>query len=172
MSTSQESGQPQKDGVDHEKPYNRMEIAPIRLPHHLESVANLTQLINEKNRQRKSEKNLQHKIFQPQVSSFVLATNGFGDFSKCTIMSQLLTNSDLEDSIAQKSGKLWREFVHQPQTGRCLVFLQVLKTIIREMTDRYRSALETLESDLDLEVCISRLAYKLSSINEKQELLQ
>lgn len=139
---------------DTENPTNRMEIEPICLPHKLETLVTTTQLNNEGHERLDVSlpAKLMKKSFKPQVSYFVLATNGFGDFRKCTIMSELLTNKDLEENIAEKSKIIWRKFVHQPQTGRCLLFLQVLKVVISRMTGRYRDALNTLESVLDLDV--------------------
>lgn len=95
---------------------------------------------------------LQKHDFKPQVSSFVLATNNFGDFSKCTIISELVTSGDLKNDIAKRAEKVWRLFVHQPQSGRCLVFFEVLKVVTRKITLQYRKALNVLESVLELDV--------------------
>jgi len=112
-------------------------------------------------------------IYQPQVSSFVLATNAFGDFSKCTIISHgLLKKTELRNKIATKAAVVWREFVHQPQTGRCLVFLHVLKIMIQKMTDRYRKDLKKLESVLDLEVCTLLPYLHMWPTNERQVCLK
>jgi hypothetical protein len=137
-----------------------MEIAPIWLPHNLERMINPSQDANDEAQQKyERQKKLKENCFKPQVSSFVLATNGFGDFSKCTIISQPLTNDDLEKDIAPNTGRLWREFMHQPQTGRCLVFFQMLETVTKKMTKQYKEALVRLESVLDLDVCPGGLAY-------------
>lgn len=110
-------------------------------------------------KQASRQEKLKEHAFNPQVSSFVLATNSFGDFSMCTIISQLVTSDDLKDVIAPRAEKVWRLLVHQPQTGRCLVFFEVLKVVTRKITLQYREALNTLESVLNLDVRISGLLH-------------
>jgi len=75
------------------------------------------------------------------VSSFVLDTNAFGDFSKCTIISAILPPYKLIQ-LSSETPKIWQEFIHQPHTARCHVFLLILGALCSEMGDRYRTAVK------------------------------
>lgn len=89
--------------------------------------------------------------FELGVSSIVISTNAFGDFSKCTVISKLVGNDDME-GIVQSARQLWQKFIHQPQTARCLVFFLVLGKICEHITQNYKDAVEKLTSILELNV--------------------
>ncbi|XXG96150.1 hypothetical protein Hte_002429 [Hypoxylon texense] len=72
------------------------------------------------------------------VSSIVLSTNGFGDFSQCTIISELLD----QDDVKKRCKNIWEQFIHQPQTARCLTFLAILGLLCQKMADDYRRAMK------------------------------
>ncbi|PVH93772.1 hypothetical protein DM02DRAFT_676624 [Periconia macrospinosa] len=93
---------------------------------------------------------LNKERFELRVSSFVLATNPFGDFSKCTIISEEIDGKELRE-IARKAQRVWRAFVHQPQTARCLVFLLVLGKLAIDMIEEYSYAAKILRSILGLD---------------------
>lgn len=78
-----------------------------------------------------------------KVSSISLATNDFGDFSKCLIISTIYTDRDVE-KVACKAQTLWQTFAHQPQTARCLVFLLLLGSLCKEMAKWYARSAELL----------------------------
>jgi len=93
-------------------------------------------------------------IFKPEVSSIILSTNSFGDFSKCTVVSGIFPDKRRDEemeSIVQDARKLWQKFIHQPQTARCLVFFLVLGKFCHEITDHYEKAIEKLSSILKLD---------------------
>lgn len=94
-------------------------------------------------------------VFKPEVSSIILSTNSFGDFSKCTVVSGLFPNDKRDEemeSIVKDSRKLWQKFIHQPQTARCLVFFLVLGKFCHEITDHYEKAISKLSLILKLDV--------------------
>jgi hypothetical protein len=91
-------------------------------------------------------------IFKPEVSSIILSTNSFGDFSKCTVVSGLITDDDKMKSIVEDARKLWQKFIHQPQTARCLVFFLLLGKFCEEITEHYEEAIKKLSSILKLDV--------------------
>jgi len=93
-----------------------------------------------------------------EISSIVLSTNPFGDFSKCTIISELINQEEMK-AVVNEARKLWQQFVHQPQTGRCLVFLLVLGKLVQKITETYNVAINKLTSILELDV----RAYSMTS---------
>jgi hypothetical protein len=90
-------------------------------------------------------------IFRPEVSSIVLSTNSFGDFSKCTVVSEFMNRKKMLE-ISKEARKLWQKFIHQPQTARCLVFFLILGKMCETITKRYEKAIETLSAILTLDV--------------------
>lgn len=86
-----------------------------------------------------------------QVSSFVLVTNSFGDFSKCSIISEIINEKGLK-SISEKAWTVWRVFAHQPQTARCLVFFLVLGELCLRIATQYRAVIDAVSSTLNLNV--------------------
>jgi hypothetical protein len=90
-------------------------------------------------------------IFRPEVSSIILSTNSFGDFSKCTVVSEFMDHEKMK-GISEDARKLWQKFIHQPQTARCLVFFLLLGKMCETITRNYEQAIETLSSILTLDV--------------------
>ena len=87
--------------------------------------------------------------FKLNVSSIVLSTNGFGDFSKCTVLSELFGNhTGNMESVIYEARKLWQRFIHQPQTARCLVFLLLLGRLCQNFIEDYELAIAKLNSVL------------------------
>ncbi|KAI0552484.1 hypothetical protein F4679DRAFT_534257 [Xylaria curta] len=83
------------------------------------------------------------------LSSLVLTTNAFGDFSRCTVISEF--NDEIEDErneveAAEKCNEIWQVFVHQPQTARCLVFLRMLGRLCTEVCKQYTNTVKEFES--------------------------
>jgi hypothetical protein len=109
--------------------------------------------------------------FELEVSSIVISTNAFGDFSKCTVISDLIGKSDMK-AIVEDAQKLWQKFIHQPQTGRCLVFFLVLGKMCQQITEDYEKAIQELTSILKLDVSqhLTRFLYrgvlKLTSVDQ------
>ncbi|KAK3306496.1 uncharacterized protein B0T15DRAFT_142763 [Chaetomium strumarium] len=85
------------------------------------------------------------KMLVLNASSVVLSTSPFGDFSKMTIISKILPGSKLRRA-GDEAQKLWRLFVHQPQTARCLVFLLLLGLLCQEIAKQYNIAVDHLVS--------------------------
>jgi hypothetical protein len=135
----------------------------------------------------------ENMVFDMDVSSIVLSTNPFGDFSKCTIVTELFDRSrtnvfqateeipappphnpgsvpqsssrptcgsvfgladdeafagdgkegDLQ-KVAEEARKLWQIFIHQPQTGRCLVFFLILGRLCSLIHDNFEEAINQL----------------------------
>ncbi|KAI3322814.1 hypothetical protein HD806DRAFT_544829 [Xylariaceae sp. AK1471] len=96
------------------------------------------------------------------ASSAVLSTNAFGDFSRCTLISEINDSKryKVDDDnpnarpikpmeLAETSNEIWQVFVHQPQTARCLVFLQVLGILCTGLCEQYRSTIKEFASIVD-----------------------
>ncbi len=90
-------------------------------------------------------------IFELDMSSIIMSTNSFGDFSKCTIISELLDENQMK-SIVEAARKLWQKFVHQPRTARCLVFFLLLGELCKQITEHYEENIKTLTYILKLDV--------------------
>ncbi|KAI0382257.1 hypothetical protein F5Y04DRAFT_51599 [Hypomontagnella monticulosa] len=85
-----------------------------------------------------------------EVSSVVLSTNNFGDFSQCTVLSDLL-NRESQKLLGDQCKDLWEKFIHQPQTARCLVFLTILGILCEHMANDYRIAMDYLIQTFKIE---------------------
>jgi len=119
---------------------------PIYLPTILKRVWQKAQ--NDRDQRRTP---LEKLSFELDVSSIVISTNAFGDFSKSTIVSKLIGADDMHN-IVQDTRKLWQKFIHQPQTARCLVFFLILGKICQQITRNYTAAIEELTAILELNV--------------------
>lgn len=117
-------------------------------PIHLPDLQKLWQKDAEKTKERRE---LEMLCFELDVSSIVLSTNEFGDFSKCFVWSKLIGKAQMED-VVKETQKLWQKFVHQPQTGRCLVFLLVLSKMCEAAKYSYEKAINKLTRILELNV--------------------
>ena len=89
--------------------------------------------------------------FELQASSLMLATNEFGDFSKCCIVSECLNAQKLED-VGHEIRRLRHRFVHQPQTGRWLVFLLLLGRLSQYIVEQYQYAMYAVSYTLTNDV--------------------
>lgn len=90
-------------------------------------------------------------IFKAEVSSVILTTNSFGDFSKCTIVSECVAHEKMRE-VSEEARKLWQKFIHQPQTARCLVFFLLLGVICQAIALDYEAAINTLSSFIEFRV--------------------
>ncbi|KAH8592658.1 hypothetical protein B0O99DRAFT_629484 [Bisporella sp. PMI_857] len=75
-----------------------------------------------------------------KVSSIGISTNEFGDFSKCSVITDLIHRDEME-LLGETVQGIWNSFIHQPQTGRFLVFSVILGFICREITRHYDDAI-------------------------------
>ncbi|KAI1746406.1 hypothetical protein F4680DRAFT_463577 [Xylaria scruposa] len=84
------------------------------------------------------------------VSSVVLTTNAFGDFSRCTVISEFddeyMKAKRNEPAVAEKCNEMWQVFVHQPQTARCLVFFHMLGKLCTKLCKQYTNTVKEFES--------------------------
>lgn len=123
---SKQRGSPSQDPSDDN---------PFRPPLNLHSAWNKVDNLDEK------------LIFKPKMSSIVISTNAFGDFSKCTVVTELIGDERM-GCIVEEARKLSLMFIHQPQTARCLIFLLLLGNICQKITEHYGKAITTLTSVL------------------------
>jgi hypothetical protein len=72
-----------------------------------------------------------------RVSSLGISTNQFGDFSKCSVISDLVPQNDLEALGGTMQG-IWDNFIHQPQTGRFLLFSVILGLLCEGLAREHR----------------------------------
>lgn len=91
--------------------------------------------------------------FELDISSIVISTNSFGDFSKVTVVSELISEDDMK-AIVEEARKLWQKFIHQPQAARCLVLFLVLGKMCQQITANYKVIMDRLNKILDLNVSL------------------
>ena len=93
-----------------------------------------------------------------KVSSIGMSTNEFGDFSKCSIVTDLIPPHAIE-TLGGEAQEIWDAFTHQPQTGRFLVFSLVLQLLCQGMVSRYKDAIDDFvtKTQLDQEVVSPQL---------------
>ncbi|RYP67448.1 hypothetical protein DL771_007226 [Monosporascus sp. 5C6A] len=75
-----------------------------------------------------------------KVSLIGISTNEFGDFSKCSVITDLIPKDEMEPLGGTVQG-IWNSFIHQPQTGRFLVFCVILGLVCRQITRHYDDAI-------------------------------
>jgi hypothetical protein len=119
---------------------------PIYLPTILKRIWRKAQ-----NERDPKETPLEKLSFELDVSSIVISTNAFGDFSKSTIVSTLLGEDDMQN-IVQHTRKLWQKFIHQPQAARCLVFFLIVGKMCQQITRNYTAAINELTAILEINV--------------------
>ncbi len=85
-----------------------------------------------------------------KVSSIGMSTNQFGDFSKCSVVTDLLQDKDIK-GLGEKAQKIWDGFTHQPQTGRFVVFSVVLGLLCQEIVADYHRIIDDLLDKTELE---------------------
>jgi hypothetical protein len=105
--------------------------------------------------------------YQLTVLSMIMSTNAFGDFSKSTIISQTIEDGAVV-KLVEDSNRLWQEFTHQPQTGRCLIFLQMLSMMCLRLCEDYKIAVTDLRPRSDFEVRTMFLSSLLMCIRANQ----
>ncbi|KAH7378145.1 hypothetical protein BKA64DRAFT_250577 [Cadophora sp. MPI-SDFR-AT-0126] len=130
---------PFKEDVEH-----CPEDEPIRLPTHLHEAL---EKIDSASHDREDE-SPGHIVLH--ASSIVLSTNEFGDFSKCSIVSELITEATLLQ-LEKDVPALWQRFIHQTQTGRCLVFLLLLGCLCQAIAEEHQQAIDYLTSIMNIE---------------------
>ncbi|KAI0113423.1 hypothetical protein F4814DRAFT_460539 [Daldinia grandis] len=88
-------------------------------------------------------------VVKLSISSIVLSTNKFGDFSQCTIISE--RPGPKPGDIDKQCRALWEKFIHQPQSARCLVFLAILGLLCQQMEGDYRKAMNYFTQTLEID---------------------
>jgi hypothetical protein len=126
---------------------SRKEDNPIQLPKKFEKA--LEKLDPDKYKEHRGQEHT--KIIVLSLSSMVISTNPFGDFSRTTIVSNIVSGPKLQHA-GNKAQELWHMFVHQPQTARCLVFLLFLGLFAQEIEKQYIDAANHLIGNWNLDV--------------------
>lgn len=85
-----------------------------------------------------------------KVSSIGMSTNELGDFSKCSIVTDLI-RPDAIEGLAEEAQEIWDAFTYQPQTGRFLVFSMVLQLLCQGMVSRYEDSINDFVRNTQLE---------------------
>jgi len=101
-----------------------------------------------------------------RISSVAISTNRFGDFSRCSLITDRIGGDRLQH-LGTMAQEICDKFTHQPQTGRFLVFCMILGELCQGLVCDYQSILdefirETLLDDkiVSFSFCPSPLAKK------------
>jgi hypothetical protein len=85
-----------------------------------------------------------------RVSSIGISTNQFGDFSKCSVISDLIPQEDLK-ALGGTMQSIWDSFIHQPQTGRFLLFSVILGLLCEGIAREHRRLRTGFFGKMDLD---------------------
>ncbi|KAK0651171.1 hypothetical protein B0T16DRAFT_403272 [Cercophora newfieldiana] len=77
-------------------------------------------------------------------TTILMTSNALGDFIKCSVVSELLSESALY-KFAHTASEIWTMFSNQPQTGRCLAFLHLVGLLCEATSVEYEDILNVLE---------------------------
>jgi hypothetical protein len=88
----------------------------------------------------------------PTASSVILSTNSLGDFGKCSIISEILGEPTMFH-LCEEAKMIRQRFIHQSQTGRCLVILLFIGETCRALAVQYEKALLYFVHLIKLDVC-------------------
>ncbi|KAK4442406.1 hypothetical protein QBC34DRAFT_444219 [Podospora aff. communis PSN243] len=77
-------------------------------------------------------------------TTILMTSNALGDFIKCSVVSELLSESALY-KFAHTASEIWTMFSNQPQTGRCLAFLHLVGLLCEATSVQYEDILNVLE---------------------------
>jgi hypothetical protein len=104
--------------------------------------------------------------YELRVSSVGISTNEFGDFSKCSVVTDLIDENDLI-ALGDTMQGIWDSFIHQPQTGRFLVFAAILGRLCERMAREYRQLIKEFYEEMDLDGMFSS-----TYLNERSETMR
>ncbi|KAM0809294.1 hypothetical protein AB5N19_09637 [Seiridium cardinale] len=104
-----------------------------------------------------TKKQLKHSVYprseyaiEEQSSLLVVTGDSFGHLWICSLWSSL-TNSDTARSVVEGAvRRVQQKFIHQQNTGRCLVFLVLLGHLCEKLADEYENILERLDAVVGL----------------------
>ncbi|RYP42700.1 hypothetical protein DL767_000069 [Monosporascus sp. MG133] len=113
-----------------------------------EDVTPLPEMLKETLTNRNGGKPFEMPEVKLKVSSIGISTNEFGDFSKCSVITDLVDSNDeakkLEGTVKDTVKDIWDKFIHQPQTGRFLVFSFILGLICEKIVLHYDKAIKEI----------------------------
>jgi hypothetical protein len=95
--------------------------------------------------------NLTTKEIEEGSSSLVLTGDPAGHWWTCSVISSVLSATAMKSLFTPTQDTL-SDFIHQPSSGRCLVFLAFLGTLCESLATEYEAILEELTNAIKLGV--------------------
>jgi hypothetical protein len=140
----------------HNKTYNIFDEGRDNAPFPPEKVA-LVKKVKSHWWQKQKSQNFKAQEIEEGSCSLVISSDNSGDWMACSVISPVLSEFAMNGCIRQIT-RVLAEFLHQPQTARCLTFLIFLGAMCDSLSEEYESILEELTKAIKLGVCISNLA--------------
>lgn len=88
-------------------------------------------------------------------SSIVFSGPELGNFWTCSVISSLLIEDDVQYIVSEKVIEIVQMYIHQPSSGRCLVFLLLLGYLCRNLAEECEVFTESLDGIMGMSVDIS-----------------
>lgn len=106
--------------------------------------------------QKQKSKNFNAQEIEEGSCSLIISSDNSGDWMACTVISSVLPEFMMAGCIREMTQVL-AEFLHQPQTARCLTFLIFLGAMCDSLSKEYETILEELTKAIKLGVCLPLL---------------
>lgn len=82
---------------------------------------------------------------EERATSILITTNGLGDLGRCSVVSPVISEEAMLES-SRSATEVWKAFINQPQTARCLIVLILLGATCDALSNQYQDILETLNN--------------------------
>lgn len=107
---------------------------------------------------------LTSKFIEERSSSLVISGDPAGNFWMCSVISSVLPESVMAKAASNVCIDL-QQFVHQPSTGRCLIFLYHLGLLCEYISQEYEDILKELTVVIKLGVSSTLVSNQIAADN-------
>jgi hypothetical protein len=102
--------------------------------------------------QRESPEKLANNEIEEGSSSLVISGDIAGNWWTCSVVSTILSETAMS-ALIEPTILTLNQFVHQPASGRCLIFLSFLGALCESISAEYEGILSELTDAIKLGVC-------------------
>jgi meiotically up-regulated gene 157 (Mug157) protein len=104
--------------------------------------------------------NITTKEIEEGSSSLVFTGDTAGHWWACSVVSSVLSETAMK-SLFRPTQDTLTDFIHQPSSGRCLVFLAFLGSLCESLATEYETILAELTNAIKLGVCSFQIHSKM-----------